>query len=205
MRKNNIDCFLISKKVGMSQFFLKNGTVIPVTILLVRRNKVLHLKLNKSRFCLTLVSSYKKDKSYRMNFNKTYKTKNFIIDFNKNIKKKKYISINSLEVGQHIDLFGISKGKGYSGVMKRHNFQGLEATHGVSISHRSGGSTGQCQDPGKVFKGKKMAGNMGNIKVTKHNILIVDIDLNLNLLVLKGSLPGFNNNYIYIKNSSHII
>ena len=85
--------------------------------------------------------------------------------------------------------------------MKRHNFKGLEASHGVSVSHRSAGSTGQCQDPGRVFKGKKMAGQLGNKKVTKQNILVVDIDSKLNILLVKGAVPGSKNGYLYIRDA----
>ena len=92
--------------------------------------------------------------------------------------------------GQYIDVSSNSIGKGFAGGMKRHNFAGNRATHGVSISHRSHGSTGQCQDPGKVFKGKKMAGRLGNKKITTQNLLILKVDAKNNLLIVKGSVPG---------------
>ena len=91
---------------------------------------------------------------------------------------------------QIIDVTGISIGKGFAGSMKRHNFAGLRASHGVSVSHRAHGSTGNCQDPGRVFKGKKMAGHMGSVKVTKQNLKIVNVDVKNNLLAIKGSVPG---------------
>ena len=119
---------------------------------------------------------------------------------------------NSLEIGsslkvshfkldQFVDVTSTSIGKGFAGAMKRHNFGGLRASHGVSISHRSHGSTGQNQDPGKVFKGKKMAGHMGSKKVTIQNLKVVEVDIENQLLILKGSVPGKKNSTIFIKDS----
>ena len=105
------------------------------------------------------------------------------------------------EIGQYIDVSGKSIGKGFAGVMKRHNFAGLEASHGVSISHRSHGSTGQCQDPGKVFKGKKMAGHMGDKNVTIQNLQVVEIDEEKGLIIVSGNVPGSKGNYVTIKDS----
>ena len=103
--------------------------------------------------------------------------------------------------GQFVDIAGISIGKGFSGAMKRHNFGGLRASHGVSISHRSHGSTGQCQDPGRVFKGKKMAGHMGVEKVTTQNLEIVKVDTKRNLIMVKGSVPGSKGGWVTIKDA----
>ena len=111
------------------------------------------------------------------------------------------LNVNHFKVDQFIDVSSFSIGKGFAGVMKRHNFGGLRASHGVSISHRSHGSTGQNQDPGRVFKGKKMAGRMGNRKVTKQNLKIIEIDETNNLLIVKGSVPGKKNSTIYLKDS----
>lgn len=105
------------------------------------------------------------------------------------------------EIGQYIDVSGRSIGKGFAGVMKRHNFRGLEATHGVSVSHRSHGSTGQCQDPGKVFKGKKMAGHMGDRSVTIQNLQVVEIDEEKGLLIVSGNVPGSKGNYVFVKDA----
>ena len=115
--------------------------------------------------------------------------------------KKTFYNVEHFKIDQFVDASSISIGKGFAGVMKRHNFGGLRASHGVSISHRSHGSTGQNQDPGRVFKGKKMAGRMGNRKVTKQNLKIVDIDKENNLLILKGSVPGKKNSIVYIRDS----
>jgi large subunit ribosomal protein L3 len=104
-------------------------------------------------------------------------------------------------VGQYIDVSGRSIGKGFAGAMKRHNFRGLEATHGVSISHRSHGSTGQCQDPGKVFKGKKMAGHMGDRNCTIQNLRVVEIDDENNVLIVSGNIPGSKGKYVLVKDA----
>merc|ERR1712023_183023 len=108
------------------------------------------------------------------------------------------VTVNNFVEGQFVDVTSNSKGKGFAGGMKRHNFGGNRATHGVSISHRSHGSTGQCQDPGKVFKGKKMAGRLGNKKVTIQNLKILNIDVENNLIILKGAVPGHKGSIIKI-------
>lgn len=104
-------------------------------------------------------------------------------------------------VGQYIDVSGRSIGKGFAGVMKRHNFRGLEASHGVSVSHRSHGSTGQCQDPGKVFKGKKMAGHLGDENVTVQNLRVVEIDEEKGLIIVSGNVPGPKGGYVFVKDA----
>ena len=127
--------------------------------------------------------------------------KEFKVDDENILEVGTKLNANHFKVNQFIDASSISIGKGFAGVMKRHNFGGLRASHGVSISHRSHGSTGQNQDPGRVFKGKKMAGRMGNRRVTKQNLKIVEIDNNNNLLIVKGSIPGKKNSIIYLKDS----
>ena len=128
------------------------------------------------------------------------------------LKEFRVVEKNLLEVGskldishfkkdQKVDVTGTSIGKGFAGSMKRHNFAGLRASHGVSISHRSHGSTGNSQDPGRVFKGKKMAGHMGNVKVTKQNLTVVEVDTKNNLICIKGSIPGKKNSIVYIKDA----
>jgi large subunit ribosomal protein L3 len=103
--------------------------------------------------------------------------------------------------GQYVDVVGTSKGKGFAGAMKRHNFRGLEASHGVSISHRSHGSTGGRQDPGKVFKNKKMAGHMGDVRVTQQNLVVVKSDDDLGVIYIKGAVPGAANSYVLVKDA----
>ena len=114
---------------------------------------------------------------------------------------EKKIGVNHFISGQKVDVIATSKGKGFAGAMKRHNFGGLRASHGVSISHRSHGSTGQCQDPGKVFKGKKMAGQLGNKRVTTQNLIIESVDNDEGLILIKGSVPGSKGGFVYIKDA----
>jgi len=127
--------------------------------------------------------------------------KEFRVDNDSLPKLGTCFNVNHFEKNQYVDVSGATIGKGFAGVMKRHNFSGLRASHGVSISHRSGGSTGQNQEPGRVFKGKKMAGHMGVRKATKQNLKLIDIDEENNLLVIKGSIPGKKNSIVYIKDS----
>jgi len=111
------------------------------------------------------------------------------------------LSANHYVAGQMVDAVGISQGKGFAGAMKRHNFGGLRASHGVSISHRSHGSTGQCQDPGKVFKGKKMAGHMGATRVTTQNLKVVSVDTEDNLILVHGAIPGSKNGWVLLSDA----
>ena len=127
--------------------------------------------------------------------------KEFRVDSDNLLEIGTKIDANHFKINQYIDASSKSIGKGFAGVMKRHNFGGLRASHGVSISHRSHGSTGQNQDPGRVFKGKKMAGRMGAKKVTKQNLKILHIDEVNNLIVVKGSVPGKKNSIVLLKDS----
>ena len=127
--------------------------------------------------------------------------KEFKVDNENILEVGTKLNVDHFQVDQFVDASSVSIGKGFAGVMKRHNFGGLRASHGVSISHRSHGSTGQNQDPGRVFKGKKMAGRMGNRKVTKQNLKIIEVDKENSLLIVKGSVPGKKNSIIYIKDS----
>ena len=111
------------------------------------------------------------------------------------------LSANHFVAGQSVDAVGITQGKGFAGAMKRHNFGGLRASHGVSISHRSHGSTGQCQDPGKVFKGKKMAGHMGATRVTTQNLMVVSVDTEDNLILVHGAIPGAKNGWVLLSDA----
>ena len=205
-------CGVIAKKIGMPKIFKDNGEVIPVTVLHVDENVVLSVKNEeKNGYDSLQIAAFDQkmqrlSKSIRGIFEKAKvapkkKIKEFSINKKYALKVGDVINVNHFKKGQYVDITGTSIGKGYAGVMKRHNFKGLEASHGVSISHRSAGSTGQCQDPGKVFKGKKMAGRLGGEKVTKQNILIVDIDSELNVLLVKGAVPGNKNGYLYIRDA----
>ena len=192
---------LIAKKIGMSRFFKSDGTNIPVTLLKVDMCKVVDHKLvekdgynaikvlfgasKKNKVNKPAVGYFKKIKSEASNF-----IREFRVSKDAMIEVGSHISVNHFIEGQFVDVSGFTIGKGFAGGMKRHNFSGNRATHGVSISHRSHGSTGQCQDPGKVFKGKKMAGRLGNVKRTMQNLKIIQTDSDNGLIVIKGSIPG---------------
>jgi large subunit ribosomal protein L3 len=194
---------LVGKKIGMTHLFQENGNSVPLTMLQVYDNCVIDLIVNED----------KEFDSLSVAFNKAEKTKNIsksvIGFFNKKslpvfkkrltsrikkgsqLKSGDAITIESvLKEGDKISVSGVSSGKGFAGVMKRWNFRGLEASHGVSVSHRSHGSTGQRQDPGKTFKGKKMAGHMGVDNVTVKNLEVILIDKEKSVVAVKGAVPG---------------
>ena len=205
---------LIATKMGNSSYYHEDGTNIHVTVLKVDDCIVSNVKtLNKDGYNAVQLASIetKKDisnikKPQRKVFSSTNITpkkilKEFKVDNDNVLEVGTKLNVEHFKVNQFVDASSISIGKGFAGVMKRHNFGGLRASHGVSISHRSHGSTGQNQDPGRVFKGKKMAGRMGNKKVTKQNLKIVEIDNINNLLILKGSVPGKKNSIVFLKDS----
>ena len=205
---------LIAKKVGNSSFFSDNGNQIPVTIVKVEDCFVSGIKtIEKDGYsAVQLASIDKSDKVKKINKpqRKIFSSldikpkkilKEFRVDNDSLPKLGTCFNVNHFEKNQYVDVSGTTIGKGFAGVMKRHNFSGLRASHGVSISHRSGGSTGQNQEPGRVFKGKKMAGHMGARQATKQNLKLIDIDEENNLLVIKGSIPGKKNSIVYIKDS----
>ena len=200
---------LIAKKLGMSRIFEADGTHVPVTVLSVDALKVIAVKTSEKNgySAVQLGTGAVKAK----NVNKPMK--GYFAKANVEPKKKlgefrvsedcllsvgQELSAEHFVVGQYVDVCGTSIGKGFAGVMKRHNFAGLEASHGVSISHRSHGSTGQRQDPGKVFKGKKMAGHMGAERVTVQNLKVAAVDEAKGLIMVKGAVPGCENSWIRI-------
>ena len=203
---------LILKKMGMTRIFDESGNSLPVTVLKLEENQVVKV-LNKDKngyFAIQVgtgnVKTKNVGKAIRGHFAKSNVEpkkilKEFRVDEDMLVDEGKVFSINHFSVGQKIDVSGVSHGKGFSGGMKRHNFAGLEATHGVSISHRSHGSTGNSQDPGKVWKGKKMAGQYGNVKKTVQNLTIVQINDEHDLLFIKGSVPGPKNSYLTVQDA----
>ena len=205
-------CGLILKKIGMTRIFDDAGNSLPVTILKLEENQVIKvLDRNRNGYFAIQVGTGKVktkniNKAIRGHFAKSNVEpkkilKEFRVDENMLVEEGKIFSINHFSVGQKIDITGISHGKGFSGGMKRHNFAGLEATHGVSISHRSHGSTGNSQDPGRVWKGKKMAGQYGNVNKTIQNLTIVEINDQDELLFVKGSVPGPKNSFLTVKDA----
>ena len=203
---------LIGKKIGMSREFFKTGQSVPVTVLKMERAKVIQLikeekmgykavqlgfgKIKNSKLTKSMKSFFAKKNAEPKKILKEFRVENL-----ENYKEGNEFGLEIFDDIKFVDVRSKTIGKGFAGVMKRHNFSGLRATHGVSISHRSHGSTGQIQDPGKVFKGKKMAGHMGNKLRTIQNIEIIKTDLDNNLLYLKGSIPGSKNSEVLIKKS----
>ena len=200
---------LIGKKIGMTQKFFESGEAIPVTVLQVEPGKVVDVITKDKRGYSALLVGYGHVKSSKL----TKAMKGFYAKKSLEAKKilKEYriedteaykpgadVTLEVLKDKKFVDIRSKTIGKGFAGVMKRYNFGGLRASHGVSVSHRSHGSTGQRQDPGKVFKGKKMAGHMGDKFRTTQGLEIVETDIANNLLYLRGSIPGSKNTYVEI-------
>ena len=203
---------VIAKKLGMTRLFMEDGRQVPVTVLHMDSVQVVAQKtVEKDGYnALQLGAGKAKvknlSKAVRGHFSSAkVEPKTKLAEFR--VSKDQLISVGQeltaghyLE-GQYVDVAGTSIGKGFAGAMKRHNFSGLRASHGVSVSHRSHGSTGQCQDPGKVFKGKKMAGHMGSERVTTQNLKVVRTDLDKGLLMVRGAVPGSKGTWVTIKDS----
>ena len=205
---------LIATKIGNSSYFSNNGQVIPVTLLRVDECIVSNIKtLEKDGYSSLQVvsidgkSDLKKISKPQQKLFANIKTtpkkiiKEFRVDPENTLEVGTKLDVSHFKKDQYVDVTSKSIGKGFAGAMKRHNFGGLRASHGVSISHRSHGSTGQNQDPGKVFKGKKMAGHMGAKKVTKQNLRVIDIDEVNKLLIVNGSVPGRKNSVVFVKDA----
>ena len=201
---------IIAKKIGMSNLFTPNGVNIPITVLQVDECKVIErTEINDSDNDKVTLGAFELKKANNSNkgFFDKKKTKpyrlvrEFFVEKSDQVKSGDEITVDHFKEGQFIDISGISKGKGFSGVMKRHNFSGLRASHGVSAAHRHAGSTGQCQDPGKVFKGKKMAGQYGNTHKTSQNLQVVKVDPAKKIICLKGSTPGSRGSWLIIQDS----
>jgi len=201
---------LIGKKIGMTREFYKTGQSIPVTVLKLEKARVIHVIEEAKRGYKAVqvgfgsIKTSKISKAMKGYFSKKNtepkkKLKEFKVDNTENYKEGNEFGLEIFKDIKFVDVRSTTIGKGFAGVMKRHSFAGLRATHGVSVSHRSHGSTGQRQDPGKVFKGKKMAGHMGNKVRTMQNLEIIKSDLENDLLYLKGSIPGSKNTEVLVK------
>ena len=203
---------LIAKKVGMSRFYDSHGINQSATILHVDKCKILDIRNIEKNGYQALRLSFgqsekvlnKPNKGFikKQNAKSHLTSKEFRVDNLGDYKIGDEIGVDNFEEGQFVDVSGNTIGKGFAGGMKRHNFAGNRATHGVSISHRSHGSTGQCQDPGKVFKGKKMAGRLGNVKRTIQNLLVLKVDKESSLIVVRGSVPGPNGSFLRVIDST---
>lgn len=203
---------IIAKKVGMTRLFMEDGKQIPVTVLqldnlqvVAQRTADLHgysaVQLGTGTAKVKRVSQAMRGHFAAAKVEPKRKVAEFRVTAENLINVGEEITADHYFEGQYVDVSGTSIGKGFQGAMKRHNFSGLRATHGVSISHRSHGSTGQCQDPGKVFKGKKMAGHMGAAKVTTQNLQVVKTDADRGIIMIKGAVPGSKGGWVTIKDA----
>ena len=203
---------LIGKKIGMTREFYKTGQIVPVTVLKIEKARVIQVIDAEKRGYKAVQLGYGKIKNSKLtkamkgyfakkNTEAKKKLKEFRVKNTEDYKEGNEFGLEIFKDVKFVDTKSKTIGKGFAGAMKRHNFGGLRASHGVSISHRSHGSTGQRQDPGKVFKGKKMAGHMGDKLRTMQNIEIIKTDLENELLYLKGSIPGSKNTEGLVKSS----
>ncbi|RLJ40752.1 LSU ribosomal protein L3P [Litoreibacter meonggei] len=203
---------VIAKKVGMTRLFMEDGKQIPVTVLQLDKLEVVaNRTMEKDGYTAVQLGAgtakaKRTSKAMRGHFAAAkVEPKRKVAEFR--VAEENLIPVGEEIIaahyfeGQFVDVAGTSIGKGFQGAMKRHNFGGLRATHGVSISHRSHGSTGQCQDPGKVFKGKKMAGHMGAARVTTQNLQVVKTDIDRGLIMIKGAVPGSKGGWVTVKDA----
>jgi large subunit ribosomal protein L3 len=203
---------LAAKKIGMSHIYKEDGTLVPLTLIKLFDTCVIDVLVNEDKAFNNILIGYNKAdnaKKVKKPLAGVFAKKGLPIHkkmYGCRIKKTadykagEQLDISSLlKVGTSVNVTATSVGKGFAGVMKRHGFKGLEASHGVSISHRSHGSTGQCQDPGKVFKGKKMAGHMGNKTITVKNLEVIVLDIENNTVAIKGAVPGSSNGNVMLK------
>ena len=204
---------LIGKKIGMTREFFDSGISIPVTVVSVEKGRILDVitkekrgydairvgfgKIKNSKLTKQMKGVFSKKSTEPKKILKEFRVKN-ISEF----KEGNEIGLELFKDEKFVDVTGKTIGKGFAGVMKKYNFSGGRATHGVSVSHRAHGSTGQNQDPGKVFKGKKMAGHMGDKIRTIQNLEIIKSDIENNLIFIKGSVPGSKNSFVLIKKTS---
>ena len=194
----------------MSRLFLEDGESVPVTAVSVCGNFIADIKTSqRDGYNAYVVSKTTKSNNVNKSKSEFYKKINLepgiLAEFrsrdeiSEEFQVGKHLTADIFEVGQYVDVTGTSKGKGYAGVIKRHNFSMQDATHGNSLSHRAHGSIGQCQTPGRVWKGKKMSGHMGNVQKTVQSLKIVDLDVENNIIYIKGAVPGFNGSDLKIK------
>jgi len=195
----------------MSRLFLEDGESVPVTAVSVCGNFIADIKTKeKNGYNAIVVSKSKKSKNLQKSQKEFFKKINLspgslnefkLEDDSETFEVGKHLTAEIFKIGQYVDVTGVSKGKGYAGVIKRHNFSMQDATHGNSLAHRAHGSIGQCQTPGRVWKGKKMSGHMGNVQKTVQSLKIVDMDIENNVIYIKGAVPGFNGSEVKIKPS----
>jgi large subunit ribosomal protein L3 len=203
---------VIAQKVGMTRIFTDAGEHVPVTVLKLDNVQVLsHRTVEKNGYTAVQLGvgtrkPSRLTKADRGNFAKAeVEPKRKLVEFRVSadnlIEVGAEITADHFVPGQFVDVTGTSQGKGFQGAMKRWNFSGLRATHGVSVSHRSHGSTGQRQDPGKVFKGKKMAGHMGDERVTTQNLVVAKVDVARGLVMIRGAVPGSKGGWVLVRDA----
>ncbi len=203
---------VIAKKLGMTRVYAEDGSHVPVSVLSLEGCQVVAQKTSSRDGYQALqlgagdakpkrVSKAERERFAKAKVAPKMKLVEFLIQDETSMDVGVEITADHFVVGQKVDVAGTTVGKGFAGAMKRHNFGGLRATHGVSISHRSHGSTGQCQDPGKVFKGKKMAGHMGAVRRTLQNLEIVRTDVDQGLILVKGAVPGSKGGWVEIRDA----
>ena len=203
---------LIGKKIGMTREFYKSGQSVPVTAVKIDKGRIIQIISKDQRGYNAVQVGFGKIKNSKLSkqmkgffSKKNTEPKKVLKEFRvsklDNYKEGNELGLEIFKDAKFVDVRSKTIGKGFAGAMKRHNFAGLRASHGVSISHRAHGSTGQNQDPGKVFKGKKMAGHMGSKMRTKQNIEIIKTDLENDIMYLKGSIPGSKNTEVLVKQS----
>jgi len=204
---------LIGKKIGMTREFFDTGLSIPVTVLSVEKGRIIDVITKEKRGYNAIKVGFGKIKNSKLTnqmkgvfSKKSTEPKKILKEFRVNniseFKEGNEIGLELFKDQKFVDVTSKTIGKGFAGVMKKYNFSGLRATHGVSVSHRSHGSTGQRQDPGKVFKGKKMAGHMGDKIRTVQNLEIIKSDLENNLIFVKGAVPGSKNSLVLIQKTA---
>ncbi|MFN7596484.1 MAG: 50S ribosomal protein L3 [Cereibacter sp.] len=203
---------VIAKKLGMTRLFLEDGRQVPVTVLQLDNLQVVAqrtadrdgytaVQLGAGTAKAKRTTAGMRGHFARANVEPKRKIAEFRVSPDNLIDVGAEITANHYLAGQYVDIAGTSIGNGFAGAMKRHNFGGLRASHGVSVSHRSHGSTGQCQDPGKVFRGKKMAGHLGSVRVTTQNLEVVRTDADRGLIMVKGAVPGSKGGWVTIKDA----
>ena len=203
---------LLAEKVGMTRMFGTNGVHVPVTVLRIADGEVVATRTpEKDGYCavqlgIGTAKTKRVGQAMRGHFAKgkvapKKKVAEFRVDERALLEPGTVLGVEHFVVGQYVDVTGTSIGKGFAGAMKRHGFSGLRASHGVSISHRSHGSTGQCQDPGRVFKGKKMAGQLGNRRATVQNLEVMGVDRERQIVLIKGGVPGARGSFVRIKDA----
>ncbi|HFC29432.1 MAG TPA: 50S ribosomal protein L3 [Oceanospirillales bacterium] len=199
---------IIGHKVGMTRVFSDEGNSTPVTVVSIANNTISQVKTQDSdgynaiQVSTGAIKASKVTKPQAGHFAKAgIEAGKIVMEFrtDETFEVGANLDVNMFEAGQKVDVTGRSKGKGFAGVIKRYNFQMQDATHGNSVSHRAPGSIGQCQTPGRVFKGKKMSGHMGDRNVTTQNLEIVRVDAEKGLILIKGAVPGAKNSRVIIK------